>query len=66
MNERLSLILIRLIFKSYILHIYLKGKFQYSEAMGNKCFFFFRKTKNKKQKQKNDKKTNLLNGSKMH
>jgi hypothetical protein len=43
MNERLSLILIRLIFKSYI-YIF-QGKSSILGAMGNKCFFFRKRKK---------------------
>jgi hypothetical protein len=45
MNERLSLILRRLIFKSYIYIYIFQGKSSILGAMGNKYFFFRKKYK---------------------
>jgi hypothetical protein len=60
MNERLCLILIRLIFKSYI-YLFQGKSSMLLGAIGNKCFFFFRKRKRKKKRLLNSSKYALVN-----
>jgi hypothetical protein len=55
MNERLNIILIRLIFKSYILHIYMNGKFQYSGSSEISAFSFVKRKNKRKEKTKQNK-----------